>query len=314
MEAESFSFPSKLHSSLENPLYCHCVEWDSTGRFIVFTDIREYERVVLPRYHKTRTFKSLVRQLHLYGFRRGTDARKIRDSSLLNYCSFYHPLFIRGRTDLLPLIKRKPKSTKAKETAAKKRQEISRAQVNHADATVLTHNSSTSSATHHHTSFHTAYPMTSMPQVATSPSSEVSADYSSHDMSTWSASMVMNHSNTSSPAYSTPGYDYTVYSSPDKTDLTPSPSTAHSSPSPQLYGQTSQLPVSSVYPGVDHQLSSSGATMYNSSVPYEMSTYYNALSQTSADAMCPQGNFVPYMYYPNNQTQYLDNKTASYLC
>ncbi|KAJ1959361.1 hypothetical protein IWQ62_004645 [Dispira parvispora] len=311
MEAESFSFPSKLHSSLENPLYRHCVEWDSTGRFIVFTDIREYERVVLPRYHKTRTFKSLVRQLHLYGFRRGTDARKIRDSSLLNYCSFYHPLFIRGRTDLLPLIKRKPKSTKAKEAAAKKRQEVPRIQVNYASETAPTHNSSVA---HHHASFHTAYSMAPTSQVATSPSSEVSTDYSSHDMSAWSTGMVMNHSNPSSSAYSTPGYDYTMYSSPAKTDMTPSPSTAHSSPSPQLYGQTPQLPVSSMYPSVDQPLPSSGAAVYNSSIPYEMNTYYSTLSQTSPNGMYSQGNLVPYMYYPDNQSQYLGNKTASYLC
>ncbi|RKP38315.1 HSF-type DNA-binding-domain-containing protein, partial [Dimargaris cristalligena] len=127
MDADSFGFARKLHSSLENPAFRHCVEWDITGRYIVFTDIREYESIVLPCYHKTRTFKSLVRQLHLYGFRRGTDARKIRDSSLLNYCSFHHPLFVRGRMDLLPLIKRKPKSVKAKK-AAQKRQELSYSQ------------------------------------------------------------------------------------------------------------------------------------------------------------------------------------------
>ncbi|KAJ1985022.1 hypothetical protein H4R34_000279 [Dimargaris verticillata] len=117
MEAESFSFATKLYNSLEDPLYRHCVTWDTTGQYLVFTDIREYERLVLPRYHKTRAFKSLVRQLHLYGFRRGTDARKQRDSRLLNYCSFYHPRFIRGRRDLLPTIKRKPKSAKARAAA-----------------------------------------------------------------------------------------------------------------------------------------------------------------------------------------------------
>ncbi|KAJ1926389.1 hypothetical protein IWQ60_003833 [Tieghemiomyces parasiticus] len=117
MNPKSFSFVQKLYYTLEDPSYRHCVQWDCSGRFMVFTNVREYERLVLPRYHQTRAFKSLVRQLHLYGFRRGTDARKVRDNSLVNYCSFYHPQFVRGRPDLLPVIRRKPKSAKARESA-----------------------------------------------------------------------------------------------------------------------------------------------------------------------------------------------------
>ena len=55
--------------------------------------------VVLPQYYNHANFKSFVRQLHMYSF------RKLQVES--GWCVFVHPEFKRGRRDLLHKIKRK---------------------------------------------------------------------------------------------------------------------------------------------------------------------------------------------------------------
>ncbi|KAJ1651513.1 hypothetical protein IWQ61_007944 [Dispira simplex] len=101
-------FAAKLFESLDKSEFAHCIKWDPTGTMIHVTDCKEFTKVVLPVYFKTRMFNSFVRQLHIYGFTRKSDARKNRGENMKNQCVFQHPYFQKDRRDLLHHIKRQP--------------------------------------------------------------------------------------------------------------------------------------------------------------------------------------------------------------
>ncbi|RKP39049.1 HSF-type DNA-binding-domain-containing protein, partial [Dimargaris cristalligena] len=101
-------FAAKLYESMEKAEFANCIQWDPSGTMIHVTDCKEFTKNVLPVYFKTRMFNSFVRQLHIYGFTRKSDARKNRGDNMKNQCTFQHPYFQKGRRDLLPSIKRQP--------------------------------------------------------------------------------------------------------------------------------------------------------------------------------------------------------------
>ncbi|KAJ1971128.1 hypothetical protein H4R35_005449, partial [Dimargaris xerosporica] len=106
-------FAAKLYESMDKAEFANCVKWDPSGTMIHITDCKEFTKNVLPVYFKTRMFNSFVRQLHIYGFTRKSDARKNRGDNSKNQCTFQHPFFQKGRRDLLHNIKRQPqKNTK----------------------------------------------------------------------------------------------------------------------------------------------------------------------------------------------------------
>ena len=75
-EFEGKSFPYRLFSLLNNPLYDEVIRWCPDGDCIIFPDEVEFESRVLQteerRLFKTRKMKSFVRQLNLYGFHKVT--------------------------------------------------------------------------------------------------------------------------------------------------------------------------------------------------------------------------------------------------
>lgn len=83
------------------------VDNDGSDTFVV-KNVDRFEAEVIPQFFKHNHFKSFVRQLNFYGF------RKVRDQSILvndeqkneQWCQFHHPLFRKGRPDLLSEIKK----------------------------------------------------------------------------------------------------------------------------------------------------------------------------------------------------------------
>lgn len=76
------------------------VNWNSKGDAILVFSKETMATQVLPNYFKTRSFESYVRQLNFYGFRK-------RANEEGSASCFAHPLFLRGRLDLLKTIKKR---------------------------------------------------------------------------------------------------------------------------------------------------------------------------------------------------------------
>ena len=92
--ANKEAFPAKLFALLENG--GAAIGWQPNGdAFSVFDSAKFAD--LLPLYFKHKKLSSFQRQLNLYGFRREKDSG-----------SYSHPMFLRGRRDLLKEIKRAP--------------------------------------------------------------------------------------------------------------------------------------------------------------------------------------------------------------
>ena len=86
------------------------VSWNDNGTSFIIKNSESFSKFVLPKYFKHNKFQSFVRQLNLYGFRKVTPI----NHGLVNQQGteeFRHPFFLKDRSDLLPLIKRKVTST-----------------------------------------------------------------------------------------------------------------------------------------------------------------------------------------------------------
>lgn len=112
------AFLKKTYDILESDENSDYIAWDDTGASIIIIEVREtllfksmphgvqperFSNVVLPQYFKHSNYASFVRQLNMYGFH--------KESNDPNSRQFRHPLFRRGRRDLLPQIKRKAASS-----------------------------------------------------------------------------------------------------------------------------------------------------------------------------------------------------------
>jgi len=95
------SFPFKLYDVLEAAEYSRAISWMPDGRSFTVYDDDIFVEHVLPKFSKATKLRSFHRQLNLWAFNRGQE-----DSS-----TWYHPLFIRGRPELLSNIIRVSKSS-----------------------------------------------------------------------------------------------------------------------------------------------------------------------------------------------------------
>lgn len=93
------SFLQKIFDMLSNESLSNIVAWDSEGTEFVIFSMNEFAEKVLPIYFKHSNFASFIRQLNMYDF------HKVRSNSQEHI--YKHPLFIRGRPDLLKEIHRK---------------------------------------------------------------------------------------------------------------------------------------------------------------------------------------------------------------
>ena len=94
------SFPFKLYDVLEAAEYSQAISWLPDGRSFRVYDDDMFVEHVLPKFSKATKLRSFHRQLNLWAFNRGEDSS-----------TWYHPLFMRGRSELLTNIVRIPKSS-----------------------------------------------------------------------------------------------------------------------------------------------------------------------------------------------------------
>lgn len=95
-------FPMKLYELVEaGPANVVC--WSESGSSFLIANPELFCNEILPKHFRHNKLTSFQRQLNLYGFQRipkGAEAGRYR-----------HPLFQRGRPDLLSMIKREPRTT-----------------------------------------------------------------------------------------------------------------------------------------------------------------------------------------------------------
>jgi heat shock transcription factor 1 len=93
------SFLQKTYEILENADLSAIIAWNEDGTLFLVKKVTELCDQVLPVYFKHSNYASFVRQLNIYDF------HKVREGTWDN--AFKHPMFLRGREDLLKEIKRK---------------------------------------------------------------------------------------------------------------------------------------------------------------------------------------------------------------
>eukprot|EP00816_Leptocylindrus_hargravesii_P004263 CAMPEP_0196808348 /NCGR_PEP_ID=MMETSP1362-20130617/8336_1 /TAXON_ID=163516 /ORGANISM="Leptocylindrus danicus, Strain CCMP1856" /LENGTH=323 /DNA_ID=CAMNT_0042182647 /DNA_START=28 /DNA_END=999 /DNA_ORIENTATION=- len=87
------TFPKKLMEMLALPEVSHCLTWQPHGRSFVVNNPEAFMTEVYPQFFKATQYKSFLRQLNLWGFKRIT---KGPDSG-----SYYHQFFLRGMPNLV---------------------------------------------------------------------------------------------------------------------------------------------------------------------------------------------------------------------
>lgn len=106
--SKSTNFAYKLYNMVEDDKNHNMICWSRDGcSFQVLTTL-EFASKVLPKNFKHSNLSSFVRQLNMYGFHKANRAsRQVGQETL----EFSHPLFIRGRPELLDKIKRNQRET-----------------------------------------------------------------------------------------------------------------------------------------------------------------------------------------------------------
>jgi hypothetical protein len=84
---------------LDISLHQNILSWLPHGRSFIIKDSEAFESEVLPRFFsRQKNFSSFTRQLSLYGFLRATAGH--------DRGSYYHPLFLKGRRNLVMYMRR----------------------------------------------------------------------------------------------------------------------------------------------------------------------------------------------------------------
>lgn len=104
------SFLQKTYDILENADLDSIIAWNESGTLFLVKNVTDFCDQVLPVYFKHNNYASFVRQLNMYDF------HKVREGSWDN--AFKHPLFLKGREDLLKEIKRKTSESHSNITSA----------------------------------------------------------------------------------------------------------------------------------------------------------------------------------------------------
>jgi len=93
------AFLEKLYEILSDSSNEPYIAWRPDGTAFLIKKVSEVQEIVLPKYFKHSNLQSFVRQLNMYNF-----AKTCHDPT---YREFRNAYFIRGRRDLLTLIRRK---------------------------------------------------------------------------------------------------------------------------------------------------------------------------------------------------------------
>ncbi|VDP34345.1 unnamed protein product [Soboliphyme baturini] len=108
------SFINKLWTMVNSKKRECFIKWSEDGHSFYVTDTRKFSREVLPHFFKHQNMLSFIRQLNHYGFHKVTTTEsgslKNIDQDLMQY---EHPYFVRGRFELLFLIRRKSAASRS---------------------------------------------------------------------------------------------------------------------------------------------------------------------------------------------------------
>lgn len=108
-------FPQLLYRILEEAEdhgHEEIISWLSDGKRFKVHDIRRFAKEIMPRYFSHDRYKSFLRQLSLYQFKRGS-----WKSTPGPRGSYLHPAFQKGREDLLNTVRRTKSNFRASKYA-----------------------------------------------------------------------------------------------------------------------------------------------------------------------------------------------------
>jgi hypothetical protein len=103
-QSEASAFLSKTYAMI-SALDGVVGGWSKNGDTMVIFDSEKFASEVIPQYFKHNNFRSFVRQLNFYGFRKLRADANAGPAAAARW-EFKHPNFRRGRHDLLVLIRR----------------------------------------------------------------------------------------------------------------------------------------------------------------------------------------------------------------
>eukprot|EP00127_Corallochytrium_limacisporum_P006648 Clim_evm27s232 gene=Clim_evmTU27s232 len=109
------AFLRKLHKILHDK-DIKSIAWSRNGTAFVVKSSEDFSKDVLPLYFKHNNFASFVRQLNMYNFRKISDGGPgMVTQGQAHVWEFSHPMFRKGRDDLISQIHRKNPSAQKKQ-------------------------------------------------------------------------------------------------------------------------------------------------------------------------------------------------------
>jgi len=114
MASQVPQFIAKLYKLANAPQTASHIAWSDDGASFWVVNVEAFSRDVLPVYFKHNNYASFVRQLNMYGFHRSTEPKGKVEPGVTLVERFSHPMFVKGREDLVANIHRKNTTTVTK--------------------------------------------------------------------------------------------------------------------------------------------------------------------------------------------------------
>jgi len=114
MASQVPQFIAKLYKLANAPQTASHIAWSDEGSSFWVVNVEAFSRDVLPVYFKHNNYASFVRQLNMYGFHRSTEPKGKVEPGVTLVERFSHPMFVKGREDLIAEIHRKSTTTVTK--------------------------------------------------------------------------------------------------------------------------------------------------------------------------------------------------------
>jgi len=113
---ENLPFPRKLHAMLQSESSnglspTRALEWDESGQAFRIVDEKVFQEKVLPKYFRTARLASFIRNLNIYGFRKGPPPIEFESGMKLKHFEqtklwYIHPEFRRSGVEAIAKMSR----------------------------------------------------------------------------------------------------------------------------------------------------------------------------------------------------------------